>query len=138
MLKKEHPHAQALRWIADGEEIEARRQSKTSLMDWTIISCTDAISIIHYRETGWQFRIKPTPMCELAGVRFPVPMREEPKHGTSFWVASFSGVSSWHWEGGASDIAWLLQRLCHTNEEAAQAHSEAICAMNLMAIEGAK
>lgn len=97
MEKKEHPHAQVFRWVADGEEIEVCRQSEVAPIHWRQTSYAEVISIIHYRETGWQFRIKPAPMCELAGIKFPVPMREAPKDGTEIWVAAPEGAFRITW-----------------------------------------
>ena len=137
MEKKEHPHAQVLRWIADGEEVEARRQSKVAPVDWTSTSHAEVLSIIRYGETGWEFRLKPTPMCELAGIRFPVPMKESPEEVEEIWVAATDG----HFLDilGPSEFdKYLSAGVCHTTEEAAKAHSEALRAVNLMAIEGAK
>ena len=89
MEKKEHPHAQVLRWVADGEEIEGRHRNETC---WRTFEADDLLaklgdgSAVH-----WQFRLKPTPMCELAGIRFPVPMKESPEEVEEIWVAATDG-----------------------------------------------
>ena len=136
MEKKEHPHAHVLRWIADGEEIEVCRISSDE--DWMATSYSSVLVRIAAFPDEWQFRIKPIPMCELAGIKFPVPMKEAPTHGTKIWVASVDEIFCITWCGEDDDKEYLSAGLCHTTEEAAKAHSEALRKVNLMAIEGAK
>ena len=136
MEKKEHPHAQVLRWVADGEKVQGRYGSETC---WHAFEADDVLGKIGDGSAGrWQFRIKPTPMCELAGIRFPVPMREAPKDGTEIWVAAPEGAFRITWYEGPDHRKCLSANLCHAAEEAAKAHSEALRKVNLMAIEGAK
>lgn len=81
---------------------------------------------------------QPQKMCELAGVKFPMPMAEKPKDGSTFWVATVGGVYVYDWNGWTSDVHALAARICHTTEAAAQAHHLALDAANQQAIEGAK
>ena len=135
MEKKEHPHAQVLRWVADGEKVQGRYGSETC---WHAFEADDVLGKIGDGSAGrWQFRLKPTPMCELAGIRFPVPMKESPEEVEEIWVAATDG----HFLDilGPSEFdKYLSAGVCHTTEEAAKAHSEALRKVNLMAIEGAK
>lgn len=62
-MKKEHPHAQVLRWIADGETVQFKRPSH-EFADWAdisarcsnfagyLVTCPDLID-------GYEFRLKP-------------------------------------------------------------------------------
>ena len=136
MEKKEHPHAQVLRWIADGEDVEVCRISSDE--DWRAASHPGVLTKLAAFPDEWQFRIKPTPMCELAGIKFPVPMKEAPKCGETIWIAAAEGAFHIDWHGLGTDQAYLSARICHTTEEAAKAHSEALRKVNLAAIEGAK
>ena len=138
MEKKEHPRAQVLRWVADGEQIEARFATDGYDGAWKLESPNTVLSISNCGGAEWQFRIKPTPMCELVGIKFPVPMREAPKCGETIWIAAAEGAFHIDWHGLGTDQAYLSAGLCHTTEEAAQQHSEALRAVNLAALEGAK
>lgn len=58
-MKKEHPHAQVLRWIADGETVQAQFngdgvwQSMNSLNDHVLAALLAGLV------KSWEFRIKP-------------------------------------------------------------------------------
>lgn len=56
-MKKEHPHAQVLRWIADGETVQARHRSA-----WADLMHFKEQVLAHLmsgRESPLEFRIKP-------------------------------------------------------------------------------
>lgn len=80
----------------------------------------------------------PARMCELAGIKFPMPMTEAPKLGEDFMIVTLEGVAPVTWDGSAIGFRWLKQRRCHKTRAAAEQHYEAICAANQQAIEGAK
>lgn len=80
----------------------------------------------------------PVKMCELAGVKFQMPMREAPNIGDDFMLVTLEGVAPATWDKSAVAFRWLKQRWCHKTREAAEQHYEAICAANLQAIEAAK
>lgn len=63
-MKKEHPHAQVLRWIADGETVEARsRGHQGDLGDWEPFPDAFDQYVIAQLVRGYEgrleFRIKP-------------------------------------------------------------------------------
>lgn len=82
-------------------------------------------------------RIKPEPMCKLAGVEFPMPMSAKPANGDDYYVASPQGVDHYTWRNDIADEEWLALHICHTTLEAAETHSKALRAVNAQAVEKA-
>jgi hypothetical protein len=85
-------------------------------------------------------RVKPEPqvMCEMAGIRFPVPMREAPKMGVEVWYVASSSVMRCTWADHPIDRNRLDSCLCQATEAGAIAQSLAMQAALQEAIEGAK
>lgn len=83
-------------------------------------------------------RIKPEPMCELAGVQYPVPMSARRADGDDYYVASPQSVDQHTWRNDSADEEWLSLHICHTTREAAEAHSQAMRAVNAQAVAKAK
>jgi hypothetical protein len=54
---KQHKHAEVLRAIADGKEVQYRH-SEMDRCEWTSIGCYE-INPIHFPE--WEWRVKPEP-----------------------------------------------------------------------------
>ncbi len=82
-------------------------------------------------------RIKPQVMCELAGAQYPPPMSEALNYGNDYYVASPQGVDQHTWRNDDEDLEWLALHICHTTFEAAEAHSQAMRAVNAQAVEKA-
>ena len=81
----------------------------------------------------------PQRMCTLGGLQFPEPMTEAPKRGSRYWEANPGGcLASKCWSADTYDDRMLTNRLIHSTEAAAIAHSEALRAANLEAVRGAK
>ena len=80
----------------------------------------------------------PQKMCELAGVKFPMPMTEAPGEGEMYIYVSTCGVYQEEWLNTAWDKERLERGLCHRTEEAAQQHYRALVAANMQAVEAAK
>lgn len=54
-MKKEHPHAQVLRWIADGEDVQASGSGWIDMKDWSRGFC----EVVLCGASDRDFRIKP-------------------------------------------------------------------------------
>lgn len=80
----------------------------------------------------------PTKMCELAGVKFPMPMTEVPKVGSECWIVFIGSVSARIWRSDDIEMGWFQQRRCHRTKEAAELHWKALSAANMQAVEAAK
>ena len=77
----------------------------------------------------------PVKMCELGGIRFPMPMTEAPGEGEMYIYVSTCGVYQEEWLNTAWDKERLERGLCHRTEEAAQQHYRALVAANMQAVE---
>ena len=64
----------------------------------------------------------PQKRCELAGIKFPMPMTEAPGEGEVYIYVSTCGVYQEEWLNTAWDKERLERGLCHRTEEAAQQH----------------
>lgn len=75
-----------------------------------------------------KYRIKPRTI-KVNGFDVPEPMREAPKEGVEFFVAS-PAAEEFHayfeWECEESDADWLSRGICHATKEAAIAHAKAM------------
>ncbi len=115
-------------------------------MQWMLGSawydCTmgDALEWLGKDFMRGHIRVKPEPqvMCELAGVQFPMPMSARRADGDDYYVASPQGVDHHTWRNDSADEEWLALHICHTTFEAAEAHSQAMRAVNAQAVEKAK
>ena len=77
-----HVYAEALRWMADGETIIARRNGGTEAIFPDEHSTPSIVSVIDGEE-GWEFRLKPrTVMIGSREVEAPVL---EPEEGQRLW-----------------------------------------------------
>lgn len=113
-------------------------------MQWMLGSawydCTmgDALEWLGKDFMRGHIRIKPQVMCELAGIRFPMPMSAKPSNGDDYYVASPQGVDQHTWRNDGADVEWLALHICHATREAAEAHSKALRAVNAQAVAKAK
>ena len=80
----------------------------------------------------------PQKMCELAGVKFPMPMREAPKLHTAYWWVSAYGAAPDRWVDHEADRSRLAAGLCQATEAGAIAQAKAMQAALQQAIERAK
>lgn len=131
----EHTRA-CLQAILDGKQM----QKTYKLHDaWLWEDCSpERVFLTFAQGFPENIRIKPQPMCELAGVQFPVPMQEAPKYWEVVWAATASGSPiKCHWDGSSVYGTLLTSHLLHATEIAAAAHSQAMLAANKAAVEKA-
>ena len=125
-----HPHADILKAYADDTSVEIEKQAhRTGWIEASIYAVLDLA-----RETGWEFRIKPTmrsiTLQDGTVVSWPEPMRVAPEYGTKFFVVDTWTISMCEWTGtGWTSIA-LKAGFCHLTEEAAQQHRKALALAN--------
>lgn len=80
----------------------------------------------------------PVKMCELAGIKFPMPMREAPKSGAAYWFVTPTGVELDNWIDHPFDRNRLTAGICQATEAGAIAQANAMQAALQQATEGAK
>jgi hypothetical protein len=114
----EHPHAELLRAIADGKQMQSDGADCTARDALLMIAdfCADRI------------RIKPETVT-INGIEVPSPVREPLKDGEQYWfVASelATPVSASEWSGDSFDGRMLERGLMHRTRDAALAHFKAL------------
>lgn len=126
-MKKEHPHAQVLRWIADGEEVQVKSQFGI----WSPISekglgwLGELLAASSTRPDYEQFRLKPKTI--LVGDReIEAPVMS----GPGYYITDHGDAFRWFGEA-TLDPGANLQKLgrIYATEEAARAAQEAITAL---------
>lgn len=126
-MKKEHPHAQVLRWIADGEEVQAR-MSDGSETWWNFpgkYSHAPERKVLLGEPSELEFRIKPKTI--------PVGDREieaPVMSGPGYYLTNYGDVFRWFEDAGLNPPI-DLQKLgrVYATEEAARAAHDAITAL---------
>lgn len=83
----------------------------------------------------------PQIMCELAGVKFPMPAQQPPE--VESWYHQVNSANpempyTFKWVGSHFDRIVLQNLMVHLNEESAVQHGKALLAANKQAIEKAK
>ncbi len=125
--QKQHPHAEFLRAIADGEPLDAFEVRTRQHPDnkWTVIGGLLAQILLYPDE--WQVRRKPKKL-QIGDLWVDPPMRVAPKDGTTYWLADPTAreLTSVSWDSDTSDRYWLKSGLCHLTQEAAEAHRRAL------------
>lgn len=123
-MKKEHPHAQVLRWIADGETVQFRNTGEEA---WFWVTRLTPISVAQLFDGQFnkEFRIKPKTI--------PVGDREieaPVMSGPGYYITDSGQVFRWFDEPGLNPQI-DLQKLgrVYASEEAARAAQEAITAL---------
>ncbi|WP_031254265.1 hypothetical protein [Curvibacter lanceolatus] len=125
-MKVEHEYAQVLRWIADGEPVQAYESVLGEWLDR--VPSTLLLDIFNQETAPENFRIKPRPIL-INGVEVPEPLRVVPEVGTAYWMADTSSeilTSVAEWDGDQRDLRWLRRGLCHPSQEAAEVHARAL------------
>ena len=127
MSKQEHPYAQVLRWIADGEQIEWRH----TFGIWEAINADVLLTALAGPHTVGvdRFRLKPRTI-NINGHEVPEPMRVAPAVEDSYYVPDINDPASpslgFLWGDTLFDRYRLDSRLCHATREAAEAHARAL------------
>lgn len=124
-MKTEHKYAQALRWIADGEKVEARYKDKR-------FGCFPSdfdnsyVGRMLEGDDGWEFSLKPRTITvngrEVQAGETVAPEAEfffVDLHSTDLWGKTF-------WCGTPRDKLKLERGLVHLTPEAAIAHAKAM------------
>lgn len=128
-MKKEHPHAQVLRWIADGETVQFK-DPRNEFAAWTDIS-TRCSNFAGYLVTcpdlsgGCEFRIRPKTI-RIGDREIEAPVMS----GPGYYITDHGDVFRWFGEA-TLDPGANLQKLgrVFASEEAARAAQEAITAL---------
>lgn len=127
-MKKEHPHAQVYRWIADGENVQACKLDGSEPW-WSILeeaSYTWWLGLLHGRLDGqYEFRIKPKTIT-VGDREIEAPV----KSGPGYYLTNYGDVFRW-FENAGLNPPIDLQKLgrVFASEEAARAAQEAITAL---------
>lgn len=120
---KEHEHAELLRAIADGKQMQVQDHTGT----WYNCCGTTALRTITeglFRRTN--LRIKPDTIT-VNGIEVPEPLRDFPPKIGCYWAVSpYHGTARIDYRADKEDQHALNAGLCHATEEAARAHFEAI------------
>lgn len=129
--KTEHPHAWALRGLADGtlkpEDLDARR------IDWTPqYWCQGYISWV-VEPDKWQVRRKQQ-YVDINGYQVPEPVREPLMKGEEYWTTNVTTERKAYkdqWNNSRIDYRWLREGLIHRTQEAAELHREALLSFTI-------
>lgn len=129
-MKKEHPHAQVLRWIADGETVQAREIEQMHMRnDHAWYELQDLSEECHAEilngADGFEFRIKPKTIT-VGDREIEAPVMS----GPGYYITDHGDVFRWFGEANL-DPASSLQKLgrVFATEAAARAAQEAITAL---------
>ena len=120
-MKKEHPNAQVLRWIADGETLQAVRQGG----GWETISSDRALEDVATTNGVLAIRIKPKTI-PIGDREIEAPVMS----GPGYYITDHGDAFRWFGEA-TLDPGANLQKLgrVYATEEAARAAQEAITAL---------
>lgn len=119
-MKKEHPHAQVLRWIADGETVQVQFAK-----DWHDLSLEGLLRHIAEPRGDYPFRLKPKTIT-VGDREIEAPVMS----GEGYYITDHGTVYRWFDEPGLNPQI-DLQKLgrVYATEEAARAAQEAITAL---------
>ena len=83
---------------------------------------------------------EPVKMCELGGLKFPMPMQEAPAIGASYWLvrATQNGRLKLEWNSDIADQWWFKWHLCQATEKGSDQQTAAMLAALAQAVEAAK
>jgi hypothetical protein len=127
-MKKEHPHAQIFRWIADDENVQARRVNGSEPW-WSILekgSNSWLAALLQGRMfSDYEFRIKPKTIT-VGDREIEAPVMS----GPGYFFTNHGAVFRW-FEDAKLNPPIDLQKLgwVYATEEAARAAQEAITAL---------
>ncbi|MDX4957270.1 hypothetical protein [Delftia acidovorans] len=119
-MKKEHPHAQVLRWIADGETVQVQFSK-----DWHDLSLEGLLRHIAEPRGDYPFRLKPKTIT-VGDHEIEAPVMS----GPGYYITDSGQVFRWFDEPGLNPQI-DLQKLgrVYATEEAARTAQEAITAL---------
>lgn len=129
-MKTPHPHAETLRAIADGEDIESI-DTRSGAAGWSLISSQYALHRVAYDDAHLKFRIKPKTI-RIGEYDVPEPMRKEPEEDAEFFLPTLLFTKK-HivccWVGYPEQREQLAAGLCHSTAEAAELHAKALISL---------
>ena len=119
-MKKEHPHAQVLRWIAGGETVQVQ-----SSKDWHDLTLEGLLRHIAEPRGDYPFRLKPKTL-RIGDREIEAPVMS----GPGYYITDHGDVFRWFGEANLNPAS-SLQKLgrVYATEEAARAAQEAITAL---------
>lgn len=128
-MRKEHPHAQVYRWIADGENVQARK-SDGSEPWWSILgnaSYTWWLALLEGRLYGqYEFRLK-TKTIAVGDLEIEAPI----KSGPGYFITDIGTELPWFGDHRDRNSFFDMQKngRVFATPEAARAAQEAITAL---------
>lgn len=125
MTQKAHPHARALRLLADNVPIT---EFEVKFFSWARWENAENFTYWIFNPEQWQVRRKQK-MHRLGEHTFPAPATEAPEMGTKYFIVMLVSIADYEWCGDITDHNWLMQGRAHLTEEAAEAHHKAIKAV---------
>jgi hypothetical protein len=129
--RKEHSHAELLRWIAGSKEIEWERSADV----WVTISHRELFyALSDSIDPMSKFRLKPEPpkTIRIGDFDVPKPLQKKPECGARYWVVSLTAVDAYcelYWDNDASDRRYFARGLIHADKESAEIHTKAILSL---------
>ena len=137
-MKTEHKYAQVLRWIADGEDVQARLPG--SEVSGEFESLIGNFNAWNYSDDWkqcllsgdfggheWEFRLKPRTIT-VNGREIVAGMDVEPSQ--FYWVVDITNEDPMcvegTWGGSEREYIWLRRGLVHLTKENAIAHAKAM------------
>ena len=136
MSKQEHPYAEILRAIADGEEVQYLNKF---FNEWMNVSHISTLRFIYEEKFEPEYiRIKPQTI-NINGYEIPEPMRVAPPTSTLVYIANPADteLATQFYAGGAIGPMTLCfeSGLCHSTKEAAVLHAKALLSFTLVTKE---
>ncbi len=124
-MTKQHKHAEVLRAIADGKEVECY----SYLPEAWVQPILSHVNPFNCQNAKW--RIKPETI-KIGNHEFPKPMTEAPEIGSDYYVVNFYYELYYPatWSDDKEDIELLERGACHATKEAAIAHTKALIAIS--------
>jgi len=126
-MKVGHKYAQALRWIADGENVQVRW---CRVPKWMAMSeCNEVVNDEVMTGKGeYEFRIAQRTIT-INGIKCEAPLREEPKYRQAYFVLAADKVCAASWVGLEWECDALKAGRVFATKEAAQAAYDAITSL---------
>ena len=119
-----HPHADLLRAIADGRQMQIKRPS-----EWRDCDASTALAGLA-SVAPHHIRIKPDTVT-INGIECPAPMRVEPEMGSWYYAPTPTNEAKftlWAWSNDATDQRFFAEGLCFATAADAAAVAKAMLA----------
>lgn len=123
-----HRYAEALRWIADGKDVQFSHPDIHGWQDLTRLS-QPALSSFFAGEGGWEFRLKPRTV-KIGSREVEAPVLEPVEGQEVYWTAASGTENSGVFLGGNELMVNRARSgSLFASEEAARAAHEAVAAL---------